>query len=139
MSGNFHEELRHEDVTPPSERATGIVFVFVTAIFAALWRDNLAVAVPFAGLSVALGVMSWRCPRLLGPLNILWFRFGLLLHKIVNPVVMMALFAIAIVPAGLIMQRLRDPLVKKRKPAGESYWADLTAESRPASSMTQQF
>ncbi len=139
MSGNFHEELRHEDVKPPSARATGIVFVVVTAIIAALWRDNLGVAIPFAGLSVALGVVSWRCPKLLGPLNILWFRFGLLLHKIVNPVVMLVLFAIAIVPAGLIMQRLRDPLVKQRRAPGESYWVDLTAESRPASSMTQQF
>lgn len=139
MSGNFHEELRHDDATPPSERSTGIVFAVVTAAAAALWRENLAVAIPLAGLSVALGVTSWRCPEVLRPLNLLWFRFGLLLHKIVNPVVMMALFAIAIVPAGLIMQRFRDPLVKSRKAPGESYWVELTEEGQASSSMTRQF
>ena len=139
MSGNFHEDLRHEDATPPSERSTGIVFAVVAAVAAFLWRKNIGVAIPFAGLSVALGLTSWRCPEILRPLNLLWFRLGVLLHRIVNPVVMMALFAIAIVPAGLIMQRFRDPLVKARKAPGDSYWVELSEEGRVPSSMTQQF
>jgi energy-converting hydrogenase Eha subunit A len=139
MSGSFHEELQREEVKPPSERSTGIVFTVLAAIIAALYRNTMPVAVAFAGLSVVLGLLSWRCPQILKPLNILWFKLGMLMHRIVNPVVMLAMFAIAIVPTGLVMQRLRDPLVKRRKPAGESYWVAITPASNPASSMRQQF
>ena len=139
MSGNFHEELRHEEVKPPSERSTGLVFATVAAIAAVLWRESLPLAIALASLSVTIGAISWRYPTILGPLNILWFRFGMLLHKIVNPIVMLALFAVAIVPAGLIMQRLRDPLVRHRKPPGESYWIPVEPESSPGSGMRHQF
>jgi hypothetical protein len=139
MSSTFHEHFRHEDVSPPSERSTGLVFAVVAAILAAVWRDALLAAVPLAGLSVTLGIVSWWFPRVLRPLNLLWFRFGMQLHRIVNPVVMLALFAIAIVPAGLVMQRLRDPLLKHRKPPGESYWVDVDESARTGTSMRHQF
>jgi hypothetical protein len=139
MSGNFHEQLRHDAVKPPSERSTGIVFAVVTAVVAVIYRETTLVAIGFAGLSLLLGLLSWRCPEVLRPLNILWFRLGMLMHRVVNPVVMLALFAIAIVPAGLIMQCARDPLVKRRKPAGQSYWVETSATGLAASSMRQQF
>ena len=46
----------------------------------------------------------------LKPINILWFQFGLLLHRVVNPVVMFAIFALVFVSAGMIMRIWRDPL-----------------------------
>ena len=139
MSGSFHEQLRHEEVKPPSERSTGTVFAVVAVVLAALYRDMLPVAVAFAGVSVVLGLLSWRSPQVLKPLNILWFKLGMLMHRIVNPVVMLAMFAVAVVPAGLLMQRFRDPLVKRRKPAGESYWVDIEASRQLTASMRQQF
>jgi hypothetical protein len=139
MSGAFHEEFRQDEVKPPSERSTGMVFAAFLAILAVVWRHNLSIAAPIAGLALALTLMAWQRPWILAPLNLLWFRFGLLLHRIVNPVVMLALFAVAIVPAGLIMQRWRDPLVKRRKPAGQSYWIALARDARSADGMRHQF
>ena len=38
------------------------------------------------------------------PLNRLWFKIGLLLHKIVSPLVMGLVFFSTVVPTGLLMR-----------------------------------
>ena len=53
-----------------------------------------------------------------------------------NPIVMLVLFAVVVVPAGLIMQLFRDPLRRKR-PAVASYW--VTRPDADKSSMANQF
>ncbi len=139
MATNFHEHYEAQDVPPPPPRSTGIVFTVVALIVAVIFRNNLAVAGIACGLAAVLGGLSWRAPDLLEPLNKLWFRFGLLLHKVVNPVVMALMFAIAIVPTGLLMQLVRDPLRKKPAAEGESYWIEVEQEADVESSMMNQF
>jgi hypothetical protein len=127
------------EIPMPSNRSTGFVFAGVAAAVAWFWRDNLTVVTLALGAAEILIVLAISFPRLLSPLNVAWFRLGLLLHKIMNPIVMLALFAVAIVPAGLIMQRLRDPLRLKR-PKDASYWIKSdTKENTTQLSMTQQF
>jgi hypothetical protein len=63
-------------------------------------------------------------------------RFALILSKVMNPIVMLVLFMIAIVPTGLLMQLGYDPL-RKRRPSGNSYWVDVKPDQR--SSMGNQF
>jgi RsiW-degrading membrane proteinase PrsW (M82 family) len=102
----FHENLTgRDDVKVGSERSFGMVFAVVFIVIALLplftmsdqegqmriWA--LVVAAFFAGSALTM-------PRLLAPLNKLWFRFGLLLHKIVNPLVMGLLFYVTVTPIG---------------------------------------
>ena len=79
------------------------------------------------GIAAMLAAVSLIAPTLLKPLNILWFQFGLLLHRVVNPIVMFALFALVFVPAG-IMRILRDPLRSRRPTEVSSYWIDCSEE-----------
>jgi hypothetical protein len=137
MSRNFHETLTTGEVKPPSPRSTGIVFTVVALILAYLYRGNGMVLWPALIAAAGLGAASWLVPELLQPLNRLWFRFGLLLHKIVNPIVMLVLFGIVIVPAGLIMRIWHDPLRSRRDPAATSYWISRS-DARPGS-MRNQF
>ena len=60
-----------------------------------LWPWELILAALF------LSAASFR-PALLHPLNRLWMKLGLLLHKIVNPIVMGLLFYGTIWPTGLV-------------------------------------
>lgn len=138
MSRNFHESLAENPVALPSERSTGLVFAAVALIVAYLWRANATVVLVALGLAVALAGVSLISPSLLRPLNVAWFKFGLLLNKIVSPVVMLALFAVVIVPFGLVMQLRADPLRKRRKPDAKSYWIERD-DSTPKSSMANQF
>lgn len=122
----------------PSDRSTGFVFAGAALAVAWFWRDNLTVLTLALGTAEIFTVLALSFPLFLRPLNVAWFRFGQALHKVMNPVVMLALFAVAIVPAGLIMQRFRDPLRLKR-PMGASYWVKAGQDGLPPSSMTQQF
>jgi hypothetical protein len=135
---NFHENYVVGEIKPPSERATGVMFGALAVIVAVLWRNSPVV--PWIALVLAVGitVVSLLAPTLLKPLNIFWFRFGLLLHRIVNPVVMFAMFALVFVPAGMLMRRA-DPLRLRRTMAASSYWIEPKKSDNSARSMLNQF
>lgn len=139
MKRNFHEEYRHEEVPPPSERSTGFVFACVALIIGAFFYDNLMVLALLWALAAGFALVSWQRPKLLGPLNRIWFKFSLLLHRVVNPVVMLLMYAVAIVPFGTVMQLIRDPLRAKPDKSLASYWIEKPAEDRDNTSMTNQF
>ena len=139
MTKNFHEQLTGEKVNPPTDRATGIVFAVVALIVAVLWRQTPTVLWSAVAISAALGLLSAFAPSLLRPLNLAWFKIGLLLHKVVNPLVMFIIFAGVFVPAGALMRLRRDPLRKKRASDTDSYWIDRSMEKPAKRSMTNQF
>jgi len=139
MGKNFHESFSESPVQPPSERSTGIIFATVAAIIAVTyWKDPLVLglALVVATLFLAAALMK---PRILRPLNIVWFKFGLLLHRIVNPVIMLLMFVVAIVPAGLIVRIWRDPLRAKHDKDGSTFWVFRDPGSQQTSSMKNQF
>lgn len=136
MRENFHEAFDHGDIKPPSERSTGFVFTVVAAVVAIWWR-NVPIT-PWVALGIAgvLVVLSLAAPRLLRPLTMLWFRIGLLLHRVVNPLVMLVIFVLVFVPAGLIMRIWHDPLRSRRAELGSTYWLE---HSQSPGAMTNQF
>jgi len=143
MGKNFHESYDHEIPDMPSDRGTGLVFAAVAAIIG-LIIFYVSDYTNLTGFLIALLIaslfafISLLVPDVLRPLNILWFKFSLLLFKIVNPIIMFLMFAIAIVPPGLIMQMLADPLRRKKPENAESFWIEKDEEdsSRP---MQNQF
>jgi hypothetical protein len=139
VTRNFHESYSQGDVKPPSERSTGFVFVAVAVIVGVLWRHTPAVVWSCAAIAVVLLLASLLAPGLLKPLNILWFKFALLLHRIVNPVVMFIIFAIAFVPGGFLMRLKRDPLRLRRLPSSRTYWIERIEEAQTPNSMKNQF
>lgn len=136
MAKNFHEQFDRPELPLPPDRSTGLVFTVVALVVAYFWRADGAVLKVALGTAAVLGLVSLLAPILLRPLNILWMRFALLLSKVMNPIVMMLLFLIAIVPAGLLMQLRYDPLRRKRA-TGNTYWIEHKAT--PGASMTNQF
>ncbi len=83
---------------------------------------------------------AYLAPRLLTPLNRLWFRFGLLLHHIVNPVIMALIFYGAVLPTGLAVRAFgKDLLRLRRDPQAESYWIEREPPGPAPESMTRQF
>lgn len=124
MSEGFHDPLVTTKVAPPSERSTGLVFAAMSLLVAFLFRHTAWVLVVALVAAAAFAALSFAAPRLLGPLNRFWFGVSMVLHRIVNPVIMFLMFAIAFVPAGYLMRRKRDPLGLKRRPDLSTYWID---------------
>jgi hypothetical protein len=140
MRSNFHETYAGSEVKPPSDRSTGLLFAGVALIFAGLWRHSPIAPWVALGVAAALLAVSLIAPALLRPINLLWFRFGLLLHRIVSPVVMFAMFAVVFVPAGAIMRLRSDPLrLRRQTPAPSSYWVERTGMGDAQTSMKTQF
>ena len=124
MKGS-HESLEsHEAAPTSSSRSFGMVFAVVFALAAAYLAYTGAPWWWAAGTASALfALLAWLRPAVLDPLNALWARLGLLLHRIVNPLVMAVIFYGAVLPTGLLLRLFgKDPLRLQRDPAAQSYW-----------------
>jgi len=125
MKQSTHESFdRDEAAQPGSDRTFGLVMAGALALLSLVngwhlgrvWPWTLAIALLFV-----IAALLW--PSSLRPLNRLWMKLGLLLHRIVNPIVMGLLFYGTIWPTGLVMRmRGRDLLRLKRDPSAASYW-----------------
>jgi hypothetical protein len=75
------------------------------------------------GLAFFLVPVSLMRPAWLRPLNLVWYRIGLLLHRIVSPLIMALLFFAVVTPVGLLMGLLgNDPLALKPARTKASTW-----------------
>ena len=135
-------ESEHDEiVVGPSDRNFGFTMAAVFALIGSLglYKGSshaliwLGIAAVFAGLTL------WR-PQSLGVANRAWLKLGLLMYRVVNPVIMAILFFGAILPIGLAMRLFgKDFLSLQRDRASRSYWLPRS-DSRPVSeSMRQQF
>jgi predicted membrane metal-binding protein len=138
----LHEDFnRGDDVKAGSERGFGIVFAFVFALVG-LWplleggiTRNWALFIGAAFLAAGLFI-----PVLLKPLNRVWFLFGMVLHKITNPLVMGLLFFLTVTPIALMMRIAgRDPLQRKFDPEAKSYWIKIVPPGPAPDTMRRQF
>lgn len=141
-SPQTHEtRQRTEDVKLGSERAFGIVFAVVFAIIA-LWpliggNTPRIWALVIAAAFLAVSLIR---PRVLRPLNLLWFRFGMLLHRIISPVILGLMFFVSVTPIALLMRVFgKDPLRLKFDPEAESYWITRDPPGPEPESLKNQF
>jgi predicted membrane metal-binding protein len=121
-----HESFDRDDVKVASERSFGLVFSVVFALVA-VWplirgRDMRYWALAIALVFLAVALIR---PATLRPLNLVWFRFGLLLHHVVNPLVMGVIFLAGVVPMALVMRaRGRDALRLDAAKARGTTWVE---------------
>lgn len=145
QESGLHESFeREEDVKGSSNRGFGLtVGGILLAIAAYRWyvagfSDWLFITLCALGAPLVLAALFWSSA--LTPLNAAWTRFGLLLFRIVNPIVMFFLFVLAIMPIGLIMRLAgKDFLRLKRDSNATSYWIARTPPGPAAETMTDQF
>ena len=142
MRGRLHETLEaRSEVAQGSERGFGVVFAVVFSIIA-FWPLLSGSGVRTWSLVIAAGFLAaaFVAPRLLAPLNRLWFRFGMLLGHIVSPVVMAIIFYLTVLPTGLVMRLLGKDLLRLRfDPEAESYWIHRDPPGPAPDSLKQQF
>ncbi len=117
-------EGMHAGIEPPSPRGTGLVFAAVAALCAWTLRDTVAFW-PLVFLSGALMLVALLRPALLEPLNRIWFRFSLLLGRIMTPLVMAVLFFGLITPIALMLRlKGNDPLRLRRADGERTWWRE---------------
>jgi predicted membrane metal-binding protein len=138
----IHERLSDDEhIQASSDRVFGFVFAVVFCLIG-LWpllSDGSVRWWAVAAAVVLFGVAMAR-PTLLAPFNRLWTRFGLLLNKITNPLIMGLLFYGIITPFGLIMRWAgKDPLRLRFDPSAESYWIEREPPGPAPETIKNQF
>ena len=129
------------DLNLPTNRKFGWFFAAIFALFAAYahWKSWGEAATIALILSTIFTVVSLVSPQLLSPLNRLWYGLGLLLGKIVSPIVLGMMFFLLITPISLITRLFGRDELKIKKRSVDSYWVDRSPPGPPSDSFRNQY
>ena len=126
-----------DDIKVSSNRSFGIVFFVVfllIALFPIIYNSEIRLwSLVISFIFLVLGLLN---SKILSPLNKLWFKFGILLGKIISPIIMGIIFFLIVTPIGLIMRLLGKDVLNLRYNDYKSYWIEKTG---PKSKMKNQF
>jgi hypothetical protein len=131
---------RKEAIVGPTDRSFGITFAVIFALAGCLpLLGDGGVTWWLLAMSAATAAIALLRPTLLAPLNRWWLKFGLLLHKIVNPVVMGLMFFVVVTPVGLLMRLGGKRALGRIDRQATSYWVLRDPPGPDPQSMRQQF
>ena len=129
--------MKNTEIKIGSNKSFGIVFFIVfllIAIYPLINNGELRIwSLVVAIIFFILGLIN---SKVLTPLNKLWFKFGLLLGKVVSPLIMGIIFFLVVTPTALIMRIIGKDLLNLRFNNKKSYWIEKTG---PKSKMKNQF
>ena len=141
MSGTSVATKHDSTLQPGSDRVFGFVMAGALVVIGGIsyWRGN-GVSLWVAVAAALFLVAALALPTLLHPLNVVWHRFGLLLHSVMSPLVMGVLYFVAVWPTGVVMRALgKDLLRLEREESADSYWIVRQPPGPKAESMKDQF
>ena len=125
------------DIKISSNRSFGIVFFVVfllIALYPLIYNGEIRLwSLLISFIFLILGLLN---SKVLTPLNKIWFKFGILLGKIVSPIILGVIFFFVVTPIGLIMRILGKDLLNLKFNANKSYWIEKRG---PKSKMKNQF
>lgn len=142
MASQSHETLASfRKVSVSSNRkfgyTIGIILIVLSILPTLLHHQPVRLWLLAPG--VAMLVLALAAPASLGPINRLWFQFGLLLGRLTNPIVMGILFFAVLTPIGWLLRLRGHDLLRLRHDAdADSYWIHRDADAAPMS-LTKQF
>ena len=127
----------YNDIKISSNRSFGVVF-FIVFLLIALYPllNNNEVRLWSLIISVIFLILGILNSKILSPLNKIWFKFGLILGKIISPIIMGIIFFLVVTPIGFIMKLLGKDLINLKFNNEKSYWIE---KSGPKSKMKNQF
>ena len=129
--------MRNTEIKIGSNKSFGIVFFIVfllVALYPLINNGDLRIwSFITAIIFLILGLIN---SKILTPLNKLWFKFGLLLGKVISPLIMGIIFFLVVTPTALIMRIIGKDLLNLKFNNKKSYWIEKTG---PKSKMKNQF
>ena len=117
--------MNFKNIKIPSNKNFGIVFFLfflIVSILPLFEDENIRIWALIIGvIFLTLGLFN---SSILTPLNKIWFKFGILLGRIISPIVMSIVYFGVITPISLIMKLLGKDLLNLKKSKKKSYWIE---------------
>ena len=106
-----------------SNKSFGIVF-FIVFLLIGIWPILNNESYRFWALVISLVflILGLTNSKLLTPFNILWFKLGIFLGKIVSPVVMGIIVFFVLTPTAILMRLFKKDLLNLKYNDSKSYW-----------------
>ena len=123
----------------PSNKQFGIVFFiffFILAIYINISLKIFLLSIIFFILSVLFLILGLTNSKLLNPINLIWAKFGVLLSKIVSPIIMALIYFFVVTPIGILMKFFKKDLLNLKFNNNPTYWIK---KSELKSKMKNQF
>jgi succinate-acetate transporter protein len=130
--------MNKDKIQMSTNKSFGIIFFIfflILSLYPLLSKEKLNLLfLIFAITFLLLGILN---SKILTPLNKLWFKFGIILGKVISPIIMGIIFFLVVTPIGLIMKVLgKDLLRLKFNKKDNTYWIE---KNGPKSKMKNQF
>ena len=109
----------------PTNKNFGVTFFFVFLLISVFFIFKyIFLSIIFLLVSIIFLILGINNSNILHPLNKIWFKFGLLLGKIVSPIVIGIIFFLVITPIGFLMKNifLKNLLNIKKNLKTRTYW-----------------
>ena len=101
-----------DEIKISSNRNFGVVFFvvfFLIALYPLTYDEGIRTwSIIISLFFLILGLFN---SKILNPLNKLWFKFGIILGKIISPLIMGIIYFLVVTPTGLIMRLLRKDIL----------------------------
>jgi hypothetical protein len=115
----------------PSDRSFGKVLTSVFVLIASYqwyYYDALNIWLITAA-AIALGITIFR-PQKFHAMNTVWFRFGQLLQKITNPIILGAIYFVIITPTAFLARIFNKRFLHlKIDNTAQSYWIEKASST----------
>ena len=132
--------MKPSDTKLPSNKTFGyffsFVFIIVALYFYYLKNQNIGYILTIT--AALLIIITFVRASLLQPLNKLWIRFGILLGKIINPIILGIIFFGIFTPYSIIMKIMGRDELRLKRIHNNSYWI-IRRKSSPQTDFKKQF
>tara|TARA_Y100001958_G_C21130249_1_gene471813 strand:+ start:699 stop:1082 length:384 start_codon:yes stop_codon:yes gene_type:complete len=120
-----------------SNKNFGLTF-FIVFLIISFWplMNNEQIRIWSLVIALIFLILGMSNSKILTSLNTIWFKFGLILGKIVSPIVMGIIFFLIVTPISIIMRILGKDLLNLKYNNQKSYWIEKRG---PKSKMKNQF
>ncbi len=124
-----------------SDRVFGLVFAgifFLVSVYPLFFGHTIRVWLILIAFVFLLS--AFLMPALLTPLNDLWTKFGLILHLVIGPITLGAVFFLVISPMAIFLRLIgKDPLRLMMDSSSDTYWIIRMPSGPDAKSFKNQF
>ena len=126
MTNNFSSNISKHG----NNKNFGIVFfIFFLILFLYFYFTENNINLYLISISLIFLILGLINSSILTPLNLLWFKLGVLLGRIVSPIIMALVFFVVVTPTGLIMKLFNKDLLGLKKKDKKSYWIERKSKS----------
>ena len=124
----------------PSNKKFGYFFgITFFCFFLYLFHLNNSFSFLFLLLSGLILSITYKHSHLLSPLNRIWMMFGILLGKIISPIILALIYFMLFTPIGFLRRSFGNDILKLKSNKLNTYWVNIDKVNSSNKSFFDQF